>query len=387
MAGVKDTPHNAYFHADQRKYSIMRLIIFLLLFTHIAKAQDTDRKIQFPDVEGYRTLKCDLHIHTVFSDGYVWPTIRIDEAVKDGLDAISLTEHLEYQPWSEDIPHPDRNRSYHIATEAAKAHDLLIIHGTEITRQMPPGHANALFITDANTIKNDDAMAAYEEANNQGAFVFWNHPNWVNQEKDGLPQVSDFHKTLLEKKWLHGIEVVNDLTYSEKALSIAQENNMTVIGTSDIHGLVDWQYDVPAGGHRPILLVFGKEKSKQSIKEALFDGRTVAWYYNTLIGNPENIKLLLDACIKMESKGYFGNSSALEIEITNSSDAQFMLHNMSPYDFYQNTDLIEVLPHSTKIIRVLTERVESEKVILDFKVMNTVIGEKKQALIHYEIEK
>ncbi|NND33908.1 MAG: PHP domain-containing protein, partial [Saprospiraceae bacterium] len=98
------------------------------------------------------TLKCDFHIHTVFSDGSVWPNIRVDEALKDGLDAISLTEHLEYQPHGEDIPHPDRNRSFEIAKEQAKAHDLLVIHGVEITRKLPPGHANAIFITDANAL-------------------------------------------------------------------------------------------------------------------------------------------------------------------------------------------------------------------------------------------
>ena len=50
------------------------------------------RTIDFPDIPGYQTLLCDFHIHTVFSDGSVWPDIRVQEAVKDGLDAISLTE-------------------------------------------------------------------------------------------------------------------------------------------------------------------------------------------------------------------------------------------------------------------------------------------------------
>ena len=76
------------------------LYILICLFSTSLIAQDTDRKIQFPDVEGFKTLKCDFHIHTVFSDGQVWPNIRIEEALRDGLDAISLTEHIEYQPVS-----------------------------------------------------------------------------------------------------------------------------------------------------------------------------------------------------------------------------------------------------------------------------------------------
>ena len=125
----------------------MKLVNCIILWCCIGSgvyAQDLDRKIQFPNVNGYKTLKCDFHIHTVFSDGQVWPNIRIEEAIRDGLDAISLTEHIEYQPHKTDLPHPDRNRSFEVAKEYNKPYDLLLIHGAEITRRMPPGHANAL---------------------------------------------------------------------------------------------------------------------------------------------------------------------------------------------------------------------------------------------------
>ena len=45
-----------------------------------------------------KTLKCDFHIHTVFSDGKVWPDIRVAEAWQEGLDAIAITDHIEYRP-------------------------------------------------------------------------------------------------------------------------------------------------------------------------------------------------------------------------------------------------------------------------------------------------
>ena len=120
-------------------------ILVALFVSATLSAQKQSREITFPNIPGYLSLKCDFHIHTVFSDGSVWPDIRIQEAVRDGLDAISLTEHLEYQPHSADMPHPDRNRSYEIGVEQAKAFDLLVIHGAEITRDLPPGHANAIF--------------------------------------------------------------------------------------------------------------------------------------------------------------------------------------------------------------------------------------------------
>lgn len=94
------------------------------------------------------------------------------EALRDNLDVISLTEHLEYQPHKVDIPHPDRNRSYEIALKEAKDHDLILVHGSEITRQAPIGHNNAIFIEDANKLLVEDAEESFAEAKEQGAFVF-----------------------------------------------------------------------------------------------------------------------------------------------------------------------------------------------------------------------
>ena len=72
-------------------------IVNVFLIISSAIGHENDRKIEFPDVPNYKTLLCDLHMHTVFSDGSVWPNIRVMEANKDGLDVIATTEHLEYQ--------------------------------------------------------------------------------------------------------------------------------------------------------------------------------------------------------------------------------------------------------------------------------------------------
>ena len=64
---------------------------------HMRK-QSVRKTINIPDILGYKTLKCDFHMHTVFSDGIVWPTFRVDEAWEEGLDAIAITDHIENQP-------------------------------------------------------------------------------------------------------------------------------------------------------------------------------------------------------------------------------------------------------------------------------------------------
>ena len=98
-------------------------------------------RIVIPDIDGYKTLKGELHIHTVFSDASVWPTTRIDEAMTEGLDFIAITDHVDarlLKQKNKGLMDFDRNESYKIAASAGKSHDVLVIHGGEISRGMPP---------------------------------------------------------------------------------------------------------------------------------------------------------------------------------------------------------------------------------------------------------
>ncbi len=150
------------------------------------RAHDRARTpVRIPDLPGYRTLKCDFHIHTVFSDGKVWPDIRAEEAWREGLDAIAITDHIEYQPHKADLP-TAHNRSFEIARPHGEALQLLVIRGSEITRDMPPGHLNAIFLSDARALEVEHWRDAVAEAHRQGAFIFWNHPGWTGQQPDGV---------------------------------------------------------------------------------------------------------------------------------------------------------------------------------------------------------
>ena len=322
-----------------------RILVFIFLILSVTGfSQDHShvmgRKLNFPDIPGYKTLKCDFHQHTVFSDGSVWPDIRVQEALLDGLDAISLTEHLEYQPHKDDIPHPDRNRSYEIAIKEAGTHDLIIVKGSEITRKMPPGHNNAIFLSDPNKLLVDDSIQVFREAKKQGAFTFWNHPNWTPQRKDGMATLTDVHRLLIREKLLDGIEVANDQTFSIEALQIALDNNLTIMGNSDIHKLIDWDFKVNKGGHRPITLVFAKERTAESIKDAMMNRRTVAVYKDLLIGRDEFLIPLIESSLKVTSAKYIGKYNVLGVEIENLSSTDITLQNQTGYTLHNNNDMI-----------------------------------------------
>ncbi len=143
-------------------------------------------EIHIPDFNGYQTLKCDFHIHTVFSDGKVWPDIRVAEAWQEGLDAIAITDHIEYRP-NREILKGDLNESYKIAKRAGDAIGFMVIHGAEITRSKPLGHLNALFISDAMPMDVKEPLEAIDEAIRQGAFIMWNHPGWPDDKSTMYP--------------------------------------------------------------------------------------------------------------------------------------------------------------------------------------------------------
>jgi len=365
--------------------------------------EQSERSIVFPDTEQYLTLVTDLHTHSVFSDGHVWPKIRVGEALKDGLDGLAITEHLEYQPHRADILHPDRNRAIQQASEAAKDSDLLIIPGSEITRDMPAGHINAVFIQDANELiqvstppkdngdvagfyaaaKEWPAQKAVEAAAKQGAFIFWNHPYWARQTPDGIARITDFHESNAKNNMLHGIEIANGNTYSEEAFAIALEHNLALIGVSDVHELIDWDYKPELGGHRPVTLVLASERSLDGLKEALFDQRTIVWFKNLLIGRTQHLSPLLQASISVSDLEYQEGTSIAKITISNHSDARFKMNNQSNLTFMEAGDLIELAPHSETILSVkLTERVN--KITLPFEVMNTLVSPKEHATISLE---
>lgn len=181
--------------------------LFVLIQATLA-AQDGPRQtITIPDVEGYKVLKADVHMHTVFSDGLVWPDFRVNEAWQEGLDVIAITEHIEYRPNKADV-NGDHNRAYQIAREAGQRAGIVVIPGSEITRRMPPGHFNALFITDANKLDVPDWKDAFREARRQGAFIFWNHPGWKAQQPDSALWLPE-HQMLYDSGCMHGIEVAN----------------------------------------------------------------------------------------------------------------------------------------------------------------------------------
>ena len=374
-----------------------------------------DRIINFPNTEKYKVIVADLHTHSVFSDGAVWPNVRVEEAVRDGIDLLAITEHLEYQPHIDDIPHPDRNRSFDIAEDIAKNKDLTVINGAEITRMFPPGHINAIFIEDANKLiyldeakiseakeilkeVPEESLTNYEdlswledaalaslwpvksaliEARNQNAFTFWNHPAWSSEEFIGQPMLREIHKEFFRDNLLHGIEVANGDGYSEEAFRIALEYGLTVLGTSDVHGLIDWDYPSSIGAHRPVTLILSESNSIDAIKSSLFSGKTVVWFKNNLIGLEDNILELTNSYLKAKKVEILENSDIARVEIENVSDVRFIIQVLDQSSVVNESNLIEIAPNEKTVLQIDNG---IDKGSLDVKILNAFIAPNKNLL-------
>lgn len=276
-------------------------------------------EIEFPNVPGYQTLKCDFHMHTVFSDGLVWPTVRVAEAWREGLDAIAITDHIEYQPHKDDVP-TKHGRSYELAQGAARTCGLLFVKGAEITRDTPPGHFNAIFLNDVKPLDTKEFLDAVKQANDQGAFVFWNHQGWQGEEKG---RWLDVHTTMFQNKWFQGMEICNGDGYYPNAHRWCLEKNLTMLGNTDIHD-PDLRRSSTPQDHRTMTLVFAKEKTLPALKEALLAGRTVVWYKDQLIGRQEWLTPLFEQSIRVEPP-HLRSDKAVWVRVRNLCDADLRL--------------------------------------------------------------
>jgi hypothetical protein len=145
-----------------------------------------------------------------------------------------------------------------------------------------------------------------------------------------------------------------------------------VLGTSDIHGLVDWTHKAGHGGHRPLTLVLSRERSPQALKQALFAGRTVAWINDDLIGRSEHVEQVVRACLALKPQAYIPRSSVLEVDLVNSCPLAFTLKNTGLRTFHNVTDVVRVPRYGKTRLQVRMND-ERANLALDLTVLNTQV--------------
>ena len=318
------------------------------------------RVISIPNIGEYMTLKCDFHMHTVFADAQVSPTGRVREAWQDGLDVIAMTEHIAVHK-SPGIKLKDYNLPIAQSVKEGKKWGFMVVPAVEITRTKPFGHMNALFIkdpnvfeetrykvdengkliydNDGNRIPNPTEMEDFKKAEAQGAFMIWNHPGWP----DGKTTLFPLQKQLIKEGRIHAVELFNGMEWYPKVLDWFDEYKLPMMANSDIHETSRFAY---GNQIRPMTLVFAKEYTLESLREALFAGRMLAFFESKLAGDSNLISQLIDASLVVkvidEKKGV--------LEVTNISDIPFQTlfgDHMNPVVFHPRSAIRVTVPKGT----------------------------------------
>jgi hypothetical protein len=253
-------------------------------------------------------------MHTVFSDGDVWPTTRVAEAWRDGVDVISITDHAGYNPHKEDVP-PNLARPYQIAAPAAAQAGIILVPGVEIAEG--DIHANALFVDEPNQFMGLRFLEAVRKARALNAFVFWNHPGWK-----GPAQWFPLIASAYDEKLIQGMELVNGNSFYPEAYPWIADKSWTILCDSDVHSPMAPEY---RGGNRPLTLVFARTADLAGIREALFARRTAAWMGGEVWGEPEQLGGLWEGAVKAENSplSFAGGARTAALRISNSSAIPF----------------------------------------------------------------
>lgn len=298
---------------------------------HFGKTKYSRNEIVIPNVNGYNIYKADLHTHTFHSDGDVSPALRVEEAWRDGLDIVAITDHMEYRrierqmyPFMkgyirEDLQAegkavntnvlnkapdsygvlPDFNIGYEKGAERGAKLGIMVIKGVEITRGNE-GDYNALFTTDNNKIYDPNLEKTIRNAREQGAFIFHNHPfKFSSQYAKKQPTHCAY---LYNGGLIDGMELANGFYMWNNLIDYCFNNNYTPIATSDVHDLITTRF--PGAGReyfRNMTLILSKKCDNKSIKAALLAKRTIAYCSNVLIGNEYLLSELFKACVEIET--------------------------------------------------------------------------------------
>src|SRR5690606_34273790 len=131
------------------------------------------------------------------------------------------------------------------------------------------------------------------------------------------------------------------------AHQIAEKYNLTLVAGSDAHEAINQS---GANPHRPMTLVFAKERTIESIKEAMLERRTAVYTRDYVIGRQPELGAFFKASIMINAKKIAGkaNEGKIEIKITNNCDIPYQVYLRTPY-LIDNMplNLVTLQAHST----------------------------------------
>ena len=196
----------------------------------------------------------DLHCHTYHSDARGAPELLAENARREGLDFLAVTDHNTTSQWQYFAPR---------STE-----ELVFIPGMEITTYR--GHANIFGLTEWIDFRlggSADLDALMGEIRRQGAILS------VNHDKEPLPWDYDYPDMdcmeVFHGHWLTS----NDGVLARYDRFLAEGRRISLIGGSDYHQPAELQPPGPVGLGRPTIVLELEHLDSKAVLEGLRKGR------------------------------------------------------------------------------------------------------------------
>ena len=290
------------------------------------------QEIILPNVNGYTAYKADLHIHTTLSDGSVNVKERVNEAWRDGMDIYAATDHMSIRPVEgkegQTTPSDVKvkrgtkpTKAVEGAIKVAADFGLLVIPGVELTGSwQTQGHFNALFTTNNKDIYDYDGIQAIRNARKQGALIMHNHPGWRHPSLE----MTKFEADVYAEKLIDGIEIMNSTSFYPRAIDVAKKNKFFVTATTDIHPTTANIFR-ENGQLRNMTIVFAKELSLGSVREALESRRTLAYSFGVLAGDEALLKDFFTASIETKKLNENTKKKNQRVMLTNKTSLPFIV--------------------------------------------------------------
>ncbi|MFO0723962.1 MAG: CehA/McbA family metallohydrolase [Myxococcota bacterium] len=222
----------------------------------------------------YWMLDGDFHVHTRFSDGFLFPIDAVLEARRRGLEVVAITEHNT--AWAGKLA----------AAFGPYESGPIVLPGEEVTTRDYHLIAVGMQRTVPGGLRIEEAL---RQVHAQGAVAIAAHP---------VRMYWDTYRPVLKE--LDGAEVLHPLVRGKRIAPIgwnpedlrsfwgelsAARTHPLAIGSSDYHFLS------ALGACRT--LVFARERTPESVLEALRAGRTVVVLEDgSRVGDPEMVALM-----------------------------------------------------------------------------------------------
>ncbi len=211
-----------------------------------------------------RPLRCDLHVHTTFSDGKGTPAGMVLRGRELGLDVLAVTDHGSYE-------------GSQAAIEAAGklGLGLLCLPGEEVSA--PDWHLLSLGAdgpVGPVSAGYPGLREALDTIHGLGGRAYLAHPFWTADRRHHLPPQN--LDRLLDEGGFDGIELIGDVDWEDNLRSLARYGDERVrgrfwpiLGNSDAHGPLH-----TFGG--AWTLVWAGAASQEGVLQAVAEGYSVA---------------------------------------------------------------------------------------------------------------